>query len=569
MSQNRHVTACRTHSVALSLLTSLFVFVAVSVEAQTPTVIHNFPAYSGDLCTSEGALVQGRDGYMYGTGGGACSSNGTAGVYKISPTGVEKVVVSAFPTGWAACDSGLTLGNDGNFYGTCQSGNSTNLGVIYRLTPAGVITDLHDFTDVTGDAFPEQPPIQASDGNFYGTTGTPELSHCGTVYQLTAAGAYKTLHEFTGGDCTSSTLTQASDGNLYGTLSSCSIAGTNEGCVYRISTAGVFKEIYGFTSTPGGQNPCTGVIQGKDGKLYGATNQGGINGTGDIYKVTTAGAGHTDLHNFNNPTDASCVNNENANTVLLNLLQAVDGNFYGINPAYGPNGDGSIYKLTSANVFSVFLFPNPPVEGNAPAGTLIQNTNGLIYGTTPSGGNNPHCFSSTCYGVLFSVATGDAPFVRLEPSQTTGFIGAKVGVFGQGFSSGSVVKFGGVAAKTITLTGTTYLTSTVPSGAHTGAVTVTTGSTILTSPQTYKVKPKLTSFTPPSGKAGTVVTINGTGLIQTSLVKFGTAKATTFSVKSDSQITADVPAALPAGSVTISVTTPGGTVSSGTKFTVN
>jgi hypothetical protein len=142
-------------------------------------------------------------------------------------------------------------------------------------------------------------------------------------------------------------------------------------------------------------------------------------------------------------------------------------------------------------------------------------------------------------------------------------------MFGQGFTSASVVKFGGVAAKTVTLTGATYLTATVPSGAHTGTVTVTTGSTILTSPQTYKVKPKITSFTPSSGKAGTVVTINGTGLIQTSAVKFGTVKATTISVKSDTQITANVPAGLAAGAVTISITTPGGTAASATKFTVN
>ena len=123
MSQNRHVTACRTHSVALSLLTSLFVFVAVSVEAQTPTVIHNFPAYNGDLCTSEGALVQGRDGYMYGTRGrGLRIEWNSRGLQDFAGRG-GKIVISAFPTGWAACDSGLTLGNDGNFYGTCQSGN--------------------------------------------------------------------------------------------------------------------------------------------------------------------------------------------------------------------------------------------------------------------------------------------------------------------------------------------------------------------------------------------------------------------------------------------------------------
>jgi hypothetical protein len=142
-------------------------------------------------------------------------------------------------------------------------------------------------------------------------------------------------------------------------------------------------------------------------------------------------------------------------------------------------------------------------------------------------------------------------------------------MFGQGFSSASVVKFGGVASTLVTLSGTTYLTAKVPVGAHTGAVTVTTGSTTLTSPQTFKVKPKITSFSPPSGSTGTLVTINGSGLIQATRVKFGTVLATTFTVVSDSEVTADVPSGLAPGTVTISITTPGGMANSPTKFTVN
>jgi hypothetical protein len=98
---------------------------------------------------------------------------------------------------------------------------------------------------------------------------------------------------------------------------------------------------------------------------------------------------------------------------------------------------------------------------------------------------------------------------------------------------------------------------------------VTTGSTTLTSPQTFKVKPKITTFSPASGSIGTLVTINGSGLIQATAVKFGTVTATTFTVVSDSEVTADVPSGLATGPVTISITTPGGTANSPTKFTVN
>jgi hypothetical protein len=182
----------------------------------------------------------------------------------------------------------------------------------------------------------------------------------------------------------------------------------------------------------------------------------------------------------------------------------------------------------------------------------------------------PHGEKKWCHSRLSRHSpTGDAAFVNLEPTQKTAIVGTKVGMFGQGFSSASVVKFGGVASTLVTLSGTTYLTAKVPVGAITAAVTVTTGSTTLTSPQTFKVKPKITSFSPSSGTIGTLVTINGSGLIQATSVKFGTVKATTFTVVSDSQVTADVPSGVTPGAVTISITTPGGTANSPTKFTVN
>ena len=548
-------------AVTVIAVVVMFAGAAVPAQAQTPTVLHTFPLALTDACKPEGNIVQGRDGNMYGDGA-VCGANGGGAVYKISPAGAESVFYS-FPQQWTNCGgAGLTLGSDGNFYGTCIAGNpATGLGSIFRLTPAGVFTDLHDFTGVNGDSLPVYPPIQASDGNFYGVSGN-EVQICGNVYRMTPAGVYTNLHTFSGSDCHPSNLVQASDGNLYGTLADCAVVST-DGCVYRISTAGVFKEIHDFALTTG-EVPCTGLIQGKDGKLYGATNSGAANGWGNIYKMTTAGVA-TDLHDFNNATDAACVNNAGP---PVNMLQVADGTFYGVNPAYGLYG-GSIYKLTSANVFSAWMFPSTDVDGNSPSSTLIQNTNGLVYGTTPAGGFIPPNCPQGCQGTFFSVATGDKPFVSLEPTEKTGNVGASVGMFGQGFTSASVVKFGGVAATSVTRSGTTYLTAVVPAGAHTGAVTVTTGTTTLTSPQTYNVKPKITSFTPPSGPPATLVTINGTGLIQASAVKFGTVKATTFTVESDSRVTAVVPSGLAAGAVTISITTPGGTANSPTKFTVN
>ena len=558
------MTSALARLAAVIMITAMITAATVQTQAQTATLLYTF-MQTTDACAPRGNIVQGRDGYLYG-GSGACGAHGTGAIYRISPSGVETVIYS-FPQQWTSCGgAGLTLGNDGNFYGACEGGNpATGMGSIFRLTPAGVFTDLYDFTGANGDSLPVYPPIQASDGNFYGVSGN-EVQVCGNVYRLTPAGAYTNLHTFaSGSECHASNLFQAGDGNLYGTLADCEVV-QGAGCVYRISTSGVFKEIHDFAFTTG-DVPCTGLIQGKDGNLYGATQQGALNGSGNIYKMTTAGTA-TDLHDFNNPTDASCVNNVGP---PVNLLQVADGSFYGVNPAYGADGNGSIYKLTlgKTNVFTAYLFPSSGVDGELPSSTLIQHTNGVVYGTTPGGGGGSSGCPHVCQGTFFSVATGDAPFVSLEPTERAGNVGASVGMFGQGFSSSSVVKFGGVAATSVTRSGSTYLTAVVPVGAHTGAVTVTTGSTTLTSPQTYKVKPKITSFSPSSGPAGTLVTINGSGLTQTTTVKFGTVKATTFTVVSDSKVTATVPSGLATGAVTISIITPGGTANSGTKFTVN
>lgn len=544
-------------ATAFALLTAVVMSAgaATPAHAQTPTAMHAFQLGNIDACEPEDNIVQGRDGNMYGLGV-SCGASDTGAVYKISPTGTESVVAS-FPSTWSSCFSGLTQGNDGNFYGTCFTTPAGN-GSIFQVTPAGVLTDKYDFTGAYGDTEPVYAPIQATDGNYYGVTGYYPYS-CGNVYKLTAAGAYTNLHTFSGGDCgPASSLFQASDGNLYGTLFNCT-SNASGPCVYKISTAGVLKEIYGFASATG-YMPCTGVIQGKNGKLYGATNSGAANNFGNIYELTTAGV-YTDVHDFQQATDASCVDNVGRSNV--NLMQTTDGSFYGVNGSYGADGNGSIYKLTSTNVFTAFLFPNPALDGAYPLSTLIQNTNGLLYGTTPSGGPTS---CNPCQGVFFSVSTGDAPFVNLEPTQIAEKEGAKVGMFGQGFTSASVVKFGGVTATTKTLSGSTYLTATVPTAALTGPVTVTTGTTTLTSPQTFKVKPTLVGFSPPSGPVGTSVTITGTGLTQATKVTFNGTSAT-FVVNSDTQITATVPTGATTGK--IAVTTKGGSASSTTSFTVN
>jgi large repetitive protein len=148
---------------------------------------------------------------------------------------------------------------------------------------------------------------------------------------------------------------------------------------------------------------------------------------------------------------------------------------------------------------------------------------------------------------------------------SSGRIGSKVGILGQGFTTSSVVRFGGVMAGPVTLTGSTYLTVAVPANALSGGVTVATGSSKLSCKPTFHVTPALKSFSPTSGSVGTPVTLTGSGLTQTTKVTFnGTSAA--FTVNSDTQVTATVPLGATTGKIVI--TTKGGTATSATNFTV-
>jgi uncharacterized repeat protein (TIGR03803 family) len=534
----------------------LIVAAAVPSQAQlpTPTILYGFQQLPTDVIEPTGPIAQGRDGNLYGVGVNR-GANNRGGVYRITPSGAESLLVS-FPTSYAEGSClGLTLGMDGNFYGTCYGGGANGFGLFYKVTQAGVLTDLYDFTEV--GILVQGAPVLGADGNFYGTTSD-------NIYRITTAGVYKSLFTLVAGsgNANPSVLNAGSDGNFYGTIADADGFG-NQGGVFRITPSGAFKVIYGFdSSSAAGSGPSIGVTMGSNGRLYGTTGAGGTNSDGVIYEMTTAGKDVLVLHNINNSTEGANGTGGNGADSENLLLQATDGNFYGANLGGGIGNEGGLYQLTSTDAFSGFLFGslNPPTDGTQPSGPLLQHTNGTIFGIANSNG------PSEDDGTVFSLNIGASPFIKLVTPVYEGKEETQVGILGQGFGGSSVVKFGGTAATTTELTGTTFILATVPSGALTGKVTVTTGSTTLSTSATYKITPTLNTFAPSSGPVGTSVTITGTGLEQTTKVTIDKIAAT-FTVDSDSQVAAVVPTGASTGK--IAVITKGGSATSSASFTVN
>lgn len=535
------------------LLAGMFlVAMTVAAPAQTVSTIYQFSSGSNPNYPV-GVMAQGRDGNFYGitlSGGGPANQGA---IYKISSAGVLTSLHAMAQSDGTTC-SGLTLGTDGNFYGTCHNGGTNDYGTLFKVTSAGVLTVLHNFAaqgSTSDGCEPLAPPIQASNGDFYGTTSFCGANNYGTVYKLTPAGAYSLLYSFQGPPNDTLLplgLIEGTDGDLWGLGNGWIIS---NGGVFKITLAGKESLVYAFKGDPDGAGPYTNLIQGSNGDFYGTTEEGGSAQEGTIFQVT-AGGKETVLYSFPNQTDGAYPS--------LPLTQGPNGMLYGAatDCAGGGCSQAGLFDITTKGAYkNLYLYPLVCSNCGQPEAPLLLSTNGTFYSTTEQGG--------TGAGSFYSLSNGYSPFISLV-NVTSSAEGAQVGILGQGFTSSSVVKFGGTKATTTTLTGSTYILATVPSGALTGDVTVTTGSTVLSTLSSYKIKPTLKSFTPLSGPIGTEVTITGTGLAQASKVTIDKISAS-FTVVSDSEITATVPAGAATGKIV--VTTKGGSVTSSASFTVN
>jgi uncharacterized repeat protein (TIGR03803 family) len=450
------MVACLAAMVVLTLAGT-----SIPAQAQTYKVLYEFPINGPEPQWPGGPLTQGRNGDLYGWSyeGGV---NNDGSIWKTTPSGTVSVVYSFEAPPGPDCQNGMTLGTDGNFYGTALT-SCTGAGYVFKLTPSGNLTVLHTFTGAPDGDNPG-PLTLYTDGNFYGVTSKGGANNYGTVFKITPTGTLTILYSFDGTNYFANPtygLTVGNDGNFYGTQS----GGNGTGSVFKITPAGVLTVLHTFTGNPDGAEPASGVILGKDGNFYGDTEYGGAYGYGTLFKMTPSGTLKI-LYSFNSSTDY-------ATNPTAPLLQATDGNFYGVLVSrfqdlfrFTPSG-----KLT---VLEKFVLPG----GVLPYWPLIQDTNGILYGLLQQGGK-------VNGGEFFSLNIGAKPFVSLV--STSGKVGSNIGILGEGFSKSSVVKFGGVQATTLTLEGTTYISATVPEGAIDGTVTVTTGSTVLTSLQTFIV----------------------------------------------------------------------------------
>jgi uncharacterized repeat protein (TIGR03803 family) len=413
-----------------------------------------------------GSLVQGLDGNFYGT---TTWWGGT--VFRITPAGSVTTLSGVGDGFWPW--AGLVLATDGNFYGTTSGGGPDGDGIVFKITAGGKFTWLRSFHGSDG-ANPVGPLIQATDGNFYGTTEYGGAFDAGTVFKINPGGTLTSLQSFLSGGPKAG-LVQATDGNFYGTTY---YGGTSAGGqIFEMTAEGTLASLYNFCP----KLPCTdgfapsGLVLATDGNFYGTTQYGGTNGSGTVFKMTPGGT-LTTLHSFDGTDGAQ---------PTAGLVQATDGNFYGTTYGGGTYNEGTVFKITPAGELTT-LHSFDGTDGDSPAAALVQGTNGTFYGTTVNGG-------ASGIGTVFSLAVGLGPFVETLP--TFGEVGATVKILGTDLTGATSVTFDGIAAA-FTVVSSSEITTTVPRGAATGKVEVTTPQGTLISNVDFRVTPSVISATP-------------------------------------------------------------------------
>lgn len=300
----------------------------------------------------------------------------------------------------------LIQATDGNFYGTTSEGGTGYIaGTIFKITPSGTLTSLYSFQGPDGFN-PTSALVQATNGNFYGTTegggsSTACQYGCGTVFKITPGGVLTTLHSFdlTDGAYPYAGLIQARDGDLYGTTS---YGGANNihGTVFKITPKGKLTTLHSFNGSDGSQS-MAGLVQATDGNFYGTTEARG-RGFGTVFKITSSGT-LTTLHFFEG---------SDGGYPTAGLVQATNGRLYGTTE-YGKyrndahvigNQDGTVFKITlSGRLTKMYKFQG--TDGRNPYAGLIQATDGNFYGTTLNGGanNDGAVFEMTPDGTLTTI----------------------------------------------------------------------------------------------------------------------------------------------------------------------
>ncbi len=367
------------------------------------------------------ALIEGSDRNLYGTmrDGG---SKWEGVVFKLSKGGNGYTVLHHC-TGYRSGEDGswpqgVVEASDGVLYGTTQVGGHpsgalypTGSGTVFRVNKDGDgYAVLHRFPGTSGDGIaPWAGLVEGRDGALYGTTLEGGTKNAGTVFKLNKdGGGYAVLHSFFSSEADGfkpmAGLLPGSDGALYGTTDGGGSGNGRNGTVFKLNPDGSgYRTLHSFLD---GGTPRSSLLEGRDGALYGTTQNGGAKGAGTVFKLKKDGTGYRVLHAFSGSLGSkpdpkgmmSGVQNgvptrfsdEGDGSEPTGLVAGSDGALYGTTEFHGRNGGGTAFKLNpDGSAFTVLhSFPGAEGDGQNPAASLVQGSDGAVYGMTKTSHTN-------------------------------------------------------------------------------------------------------------------------------------------------------------------------------------
>jgi uncharacterized repeat protein (TIGR03803 family) len=419
---NRKASSFASITLAIFALT---LFCAANVSGQTETVLHNFAGNNNDGSAPYAGVVFDSAGNLYGTTyrGGVpdCLLTGCGTVFELQPNpdGTwSETLIYLFPGGPGNGGTPVTpvvFDRRGDLFGTLLCafdcfGNPS--GNVYELIAKSngswqyeMIYWANDDCDACWVAFDPA-------GRLFVTSENQTYRGDGVVLNLVPRSVFAWyqlfVYGFMGGSDGSNPvgpLAFDGSGGLYGATNA---GGSNGfGVIYKLkqNAGGQWTQtvLYSFQGGMDGAAPA-GPVFGLDGNLYGTTFQGGSAGAGTIFKLTQNSDGtwtESVLYSFQGNGDASGPNS------AVSFDNA--GNLYGT-AGGGAYQHGAIFKLAPTPeghwMESVMYSFTGGRDGRDPSGGVVLDNAGNLYGTTIRGGayGGVTCRDeSNCGGVVFEI----------------------------------------------------------------------------------------------------------------------------------------------------------------------
>jgi uncharacterized repeat protein (TIGR03803 family) len=394
-----------------------------------------------------GGMVEGSPGVFYSEAGSS-----THAALSITPQGTKTILASVQSP--YQIPSLLVSAANGRFYSSVVQG--TQPAHVFSVTSVPGSRQIYPGQSLNPGLTQNLP-----DGELLATAAAGTSQIVWYVAKVELNGTVTSIYQFPYTERLQTAI-YASDGNYYGVSQA---TGAPTGYVFRVTPSGTLTKLYNFPANTFSGYFTVPLLQASDGNLYGATSNGGTNGMGTIYKLTLGGQ-YTLLYSFpkgnlGGPTT---------------LIEGSDGNLYGATLGVITNGGYSqLFRISKKGQFSIVYNMSSITADGACQCSLVQGSDGIIYGTAVGGGT----YNGGLYFALDAGLPKPAPRAQ-SFNPRSGAAGTQVLIWGSDLLSASV-QFNGVAATAVSNSGSNYVLATVPAGATSGSITVTTpGGTVTT-----------------------------------------------------------------------------------------